>query len=195
MISRSIFSNLPTTSNRHIYNPVNDGIVLQPINVSVLPPDVIAGLEKVEIDYTIPMSNKTYEVISSDYNQYIQLYNILYNIVQTYSDPTLVLLLRIAREALQGAINSYAIYGDNLVSKLDALNLQQQVNECISKKNEHVVATATSTLTIMRTFKLAPVFNYYIVLYGMPIAGVGFDPVRINFLVNLLNRVGINPYK
>lgn len=194
MISRSIFSNLPTPTNRHIYNPVNDDN-LRPIVLKVLPPEVIDCLEKVETDYTLPMSDKNYEIISSDYNEYIQLYNILYNIVQTYNDPLLVRLLRIAREALQGAINSYAIYGDNLVCKLDSLNLQQQVNECISGKNEHVVATATSTLTITRTFKLAPVFNYYIVLYGMPVAGVGFDPIRINFLVNLLNRIGVNPYK
>lgn len=195
MISRSIFSNATANSYRPIYNPVDNGQVLQPINASILPPDVIASLEKVELKYTLPMSDKNYEVIPSDYNQYIQLYNILYNIVQTYSDPTLIVLLRIAKEALQGAINSYAIYGDNLACKLDTLNLQQQVNDCLSNKNEHTVATATGTLTVTRSFKLAPVFNYYIVLYGLPVAGVGFDPIRINFLVNLLNRVGIKPYK
>uniref|UniRef100_A0A6C0DQ85 Uncharacterized protein n=1 Tax=viral metagenome TaxID=1070528 RepID=A0A6C0DQ85_9ZZZZ len=195
MISKSIFSNATATAYRPIYNPVDNGVVLRPINASILPPDVVASLEAVELNYTLPMSNKNYEVIPNDYNQYVQLYNILYNIVQTYTDPTLITLLKIAKEALQGAINSYAIYGDNIACKLDALNLQQQVNDCLSNKNEHTVATGSGTMTITRSFKLAPVFNYYIVLYGMPAAGVGFDPIRINFLVNLLIRVGINPYK
>jgi hypothetical protein len=67
----------------------------------------------------------------------------------------------------------------------------------LTGKNEKVVemAQASGQLNITKSFKLAPVFNYYIIIYGMPAYGVGFDPVKINFLVDILKSKGINPYK
>lgn len=194
MNSVSLFSNQPTTGNRPLYAPIGSG-TLKPGGISSLPDNVVLSLGQIEQLYTAPTADKLYETIPTDYNQYIQLYNILYNILSTSTDPTLKLLLNIVKEALQSAINAYTIYGDNLACKLDTLNLQQQVNDCLSNKNSHQVATAVGNLNVTRKFTLAPVFNYYIVLYGMPSPGEGFDPVRINFLVNLLNRVGVNPYK
>ena len=58
-----------------------------------------------------------------------------------------------------------------------------------------MVATATGQLAITKTFKLANVFNCYLIIYGMPAPGVGFDPVKINFLVKILKQNGIDPYK
>jgi hypothetical protein len=71
------------------------------------------------------------------------------------------------------------------------------VNDILSNKNEKFVevATATGQLTIVKTFKLAAVFNYYIIIYGMPAYGVGFDPTKINFLVTILEGLGVDPFK
>ena len=163
--------------------------------LSIITAEDLAALQYIELNYGQPMSNKNYEAIPSDYNKYIELYALIYGISQTTQDPKMLVLLKIVNEALQGAINAYTIFGDNLAFKLSNLNLQKQIDDILSNKNEHVVATASGQLSVTKKFTLAPVFNYYIVLYGMPVFGVGFDPLKINFLVGLLTRIGINPYK
>jgi hypothetical protein len=50
-------------------------------------------------------------------------------------------------------------------------------------------------LNITKSFKLASVFNNYILIYGLPKYGVGFDPAKIAFLADLLKKKGIDPYK
>jgi hypothetical protein len=98
---------------------------------------------------------------------------------------------------LVGAINSYALYGSNVSLTLDKVGLNKTINDILTGKNEKFIemAQATGQLTITKSFKLAPVFNYYIIIYGMPAFGVGFDPIKINFLVDVLKSKGINPYK
>lgn len=211
MISKSMFEQKSYYEFRDLRNPVsNDGMPFHPYwsdvpiepcihdasnALAVITSDDLSALQFIELNYGQPMSNKNYEAIPSDYNKYIELYALIYSILQNTDDPKLMVLLKITNEALQGAINAYTIYGDNLAFKLSNLNLQKQIDDILSKKNEHVVASASGQLSVTKKFTLAPVFNYYIVLYGMPIFGIGFDPLKINFLVGLLTRIGINPYK
>jgi hypothetical protein len=118
-------------------------------------------------------------------------------IILKTSSPQLKLLFRIAQDALIGAINSYTIYGDNLLLKLDKTNLQNKINDILSNKNEKLVELANTSgqLTLKKTFKLAAVFNNYILIYGCPAYGVGFDPAKIDFLANILRKMGINPFR
>ena len=216
MISKSMFTQQSYYEFREYINPVtNRGVPLHPYysdvpfmdcsQVIVIPDTsnalaVITGedldtLKYIELNYGKNMANKTYEAMPNDYNKYIQLYSLIHGISQNTTNEKILTLLKITEEALQGAVNSYAIYGDNLALKLSTLNLQNQVNTILSNKNENVVATGSGQLSVTKTFKLAPVFNYYIVLYGMPLTGVGFNPLKIKFLEGLLTRIGINPYK
>jgi hypothetical protein len=57
------------------------------------------------------------------------------------------------------------------------------------------VVTSTGQLSVNKTFKLAPVFNLYILIYGMPEFGVGFDQIKISYLIDILKQNGIDPYK
>ena len=134
---------------------------------------------------------------TNSYDKYVTLYFVLYKVLERTIDPNLKLLFKITQEALLGAMNSYAIYGNNLFLKLENNNLQNQINDILSKKNEKVVelANATGQLNITKSFKLASVFNNYILIYGLPQYGVGFDPVKIAFLADLLRNKGIDPYK
>jgi hypothetical protein len=50
-------------------------------------------------------------------------------------------------------------------------------------------------MSITKTFTLAPIFNYYIIIFGMPAYGVGFDPVKVYFLEQILKNMGVNPYQ
>jgi len=153
-------------------------------------------LRIIEGFYGQNMAEKKYYNIPSDYTQYVQYYILLETIQSKIKNDTLSLLVKFAQDTLIGAINSYTLYGNNIVLQLDKTNLEQRVQDILSNKNQRVVeiANATGQLTITKTFKLAPVFNYYILIFGMPAFGVGFDPNKVGFLLDILNQNNISPY-
>lgn len=195
-VSKSLFTNsIVPCHSRVLYNPI-----IQNNNVSdiiLVNKDFVNTLKTIEKFYIRNIANKNYEEIPNDYNKYVTLYFVLYKVLQRTIDPKLKLLFKITQEALLGAMNSYVIYGDNLFLKLENKNLQNQINDILSNKNEKVVelANATGQLNITKSFKLASVFNNYILIYGLPKYGVGFDPAKIAFLADLLKKKGIDPYK
>jgi hypothetical protein len=202
--SKSIFTNTTVFSNtRSLIDPISLGIysissggdttsdVLDFLTASYL-----SILRIIETQYGSNMANKTYENIPSDYNKYAQLVSDLKVIQTKTTNTTLTLLLKIAEETLVGAVNSYALYGDNLILQVDKTNLEKRVNDILTDKNTKLVENtfSYSNMSVQKTFKLAAVFNYYIMIYGLPAQGVGFDPVKISFLVNILTEKGIDPY-
>jgi hypothetical protein len=203
--ARNLFVNGSVTTNysRPLYNPVigtggggaGGGGGGGSCDLALIDTKEYNNLYTIEHLYGDPLSNKNYEQISSDYNQYIILYNQVLELIKQATDKRLIILLKLAKETLEGAINAYALYGLNVSLTFDKTNLQNTINTILSGKNEHMVATATGQLSITKTFKLANVFNCYLIIYGMPMAGIGFDPVKINFLVKMLKQHGIDPYK
>lgn len=197
-ISKSLFNGTldPTTSCRSLYNPIYqhsrgaDDLIL--LNASFM-----TTLRTIEEFYAKNMALKQYEKIPNDYQRYVGLYVTLQRVIGQTSSVQLRTLFRIAQEALVGAINSYTIYGDNLLLKLDKTNLQNRINDILSNKNEKLIEMANTTgqLNIKKSFKLASVFNNYILIYGLPEYGVGFDPAKVDFLANILRKMGVNPYK
>jgi hypothetical protein len=157
----------------------------------------IKTLQIIQEFYVKNMAIKHYEKIPGDYERYIALYATLHRMILKTPSPQLRLLFTIAQEALVGAINSYSIYGDNLLLRLDKTNLQNRINDILTNKNEKLVEIPTTNgqMSVKKSFKLAPVFNNYILVYGLPPYGVGFDPAKIDFLANILRKNGINPYK
>jgi hypothetical protein len=194
-VSKCIFNNNVIVSNsKSLINCVNlnsDNNDLVLLNKSFY-----KTLSIIEKFYGHNMANKHYEKIPNSYTNYVAFYVTLQNIIKKTHNPQLRLLFQLAQDTLVGAINSYTIYGDNLILQLDKTNLQKKVNDILSNKNETMleVATATGQLSLNKTFKLAPVFNTYILIYGCPEFGVGFDPSKISFLADLLTKMGINPY-
>ena len=195
-VSKSLFNNTMIPSgSRSLYNPIyqangNSDMIL--FNASFM-----KTLQTIENFYVHYMATKQYEKIPNDYQRYVGLYVTMQKIILKTSSPQLKLLFQLAQDALIGAINSYTIYGDNLLLKLDKTNLQNKINDILSNKNEKLVELANTTgqLTLKKTFKLAAVFNNYILIYGCPAYGVGFDPIKIDFLANILRKMGINPFK
>jgi hypothetical protein len=202
MVSRSMFSNKVTSNyQRPIYNPVGvstaDGTGGTGSSDLALITDDLPSFKIIEMYYGSKMENKLYEQIPNDYNQYVELYVMVNKVKAKIKNEKLLILVQIAQEALVGAINSYALYGSNIALTIDKVGLQKTIDDILSGKNEKFIemAQATGQLTITKKFRLAPVFNYYIIIYGMPEFGVGFDPIKINFLVGVLQKMGINPYK
>ena len=70
---------------------------------------------------------------------------------------------------------------------------QKKVDEILSGKNEikAMHGDVCGEFVIAKTFKLAPLYSYYIHLYGMPAFGVGFDPKKLQLVKAILSKHGI----
>ena len=210
--SKSIFTNSTVSSStRSLFRPAS--LTITPSDVASSGGIVIDGgattdvldflttsylniLRIIETQYGANMANKTYENIPSNYTNYTQLVTTLKTIQTKTTNSTLTLLLKLAEDTLVGSVNSYTLYGDNLLLQVDKSNLEKRVNDILTDKNTKLVENtfSYSNMSVQKTFKLAAVFNYYIMIYGLPVQGVGFDPVKISFLVDILTEKGIDPY-
>ena len=203
MVSKSMFSNaVQFNKMRPLYNPVFSSQAIAAGgegsgDLSFITADDLVSFKEIEQKYGYRIEHKLYEQIPNDYDKYIKLYVMVNKVKAKIKNDKLLTLVQIAQEALVGAINSYALYGSNVSLTLDKVGLNKTINDILTGKNEKFIemAQATGQLSITKSFKLAPVFNYYIIIYGMPAFGVGFDPIKINFLVDVLKGKGINPYK
>jgi len=198
--SKSFFSNKMTLSyTRSLIDPITLGSGTGAISQQEafnIDNTFINVLKVIETMYGSNMANKTYEQIPNNYDQYALLLKAVRDQQAITTNTDLALLYKIAEETLVGAVNSYTIYGENALLRVDKATLEKRVQDLISQVNVTNIAnpTSTSSMGITQTVKLAAVYNYYIMLYGMPESGVGFDPVKITFLVDILNNNGINPY-
>ena len=196
-VSKSMFNNMIITKKRNLIGYGGDSIITNNNELSLITDDNLIDLNKIYTLYSSNMARKQYENIPNDFNLYVDLYVMVEKLKSKITNNVITTLVRIVENALVGAINSYALYGYNVSLNLDKVGLKKTIDDILSGKNEKVVemAQASGQLSITKSFKLAPVFNYYIIIYGMPAYGVGFDPVKINFLVDILKSKGINPYK
>jgi hypothetical protein len=210
--SKSIFTNSTVSSNtRSLIRPTSLTITAADVASSggividggattdvldFLSTSYLNILRIIETQYGANMANKTYENIPSNYTNYTQLVSTLKIIQTKTTNSTLTLFLKLAEDTLVGSVNSYTLYGDNLLLQVDKSNLEKRVNDILTDKNTKLVENtfSYSNMSVQKTFKLAAVFNYYIMIYGLPVQGVGFDPVKISFLVDILTEKGINPY-
>lgn len=196
--SKSLFTNTPTNSQfRSLIDPVSIGIAgTTSSELTFLTDSYLNILKIIETMYGSNMANKTYEQIPTDYTQYTNLVTSIQNIQSQTSNSTMSLLLKIAEETLVGAYNSFTLYGDNIFLQLDKATLEKRVEDILSNKNVQTVenTASSSNMSLTQTFHLATVFNYYIKIYGLPPSGTGFDPVKITFLVKILQSKDIDPY-
>lgn len=199
MVGKSLFNNTTHSGlSRSLLNPISLG---QTTTASSSEVDLISTayydiLKIIESMYGANMASKTYEDIPNNYDQYVQLYESLQTLQAQTTNNDLTLLLQIAEHTLVGAVNSYTIYGENVLLRVDKTTLENRVSELLNKVNVESVndGESDSNLGVVRAFRLAPVYNYYIMIYGMPASGAGFDPVKISFLVDILTEKGIDPY-
>jgi hypothetical protein len=202
-VAKSMFTNTTTVINaRSSRNPVSNAVLVPPI-IPVLPynvyldPESLQSLQEVETFYSSNLRNKTYTSIPTKYQQYIDLYALIDSTRDAITDPNTLLVYTIVEDALVGAINAFTLYTQNASLRLDNTNLQNTISTIMSNKNDATVSVPTGNtgqLSITKTFTLAPVFNYYIVMFGMPAYGVGFDPNKIYFIEQILINMGVNPY-
>ena len=201
--SKSLFTNNTVFSNeRSLFNPISFVIAVQTIGTGTsqeldsLTKYYMDIIKIIQTDYSSKIANKTYESIPTDFTQYTNLVKEVQEMRSQTTNASVLLLLQIAEDTLRGAFNSLSLYGDNLLLQLDKADLQKQVADILSDKNVATIQSSMSTnsMTLTQSFQLAPVFNYYIRIYGAPLQGEGFDPVKIAFIIYTLEENGVDPY-
>jgi len=104
-------------------------------------------------------------------------------------------LLTMIEYALKGATTAYALNNENIGYTIKNAALQKQIDDILSNKN--VITTtgdATGGYAASKSFTLIPLYSYYILVYGLPAQGAGFDPNKLSLINNALVKNNINPY-
>ena len=157
--------------------------------------DLTGALNTIQNQYVKKEAIKQYLEIPELMSQYLLLNDIMTSSIAKQRNSNLKLLFNIANDGLLGALNSKTLNADNIDLQLQVLMLNKRVDDILSGKNEvSALGDVQGEISISKTFKLAPLYSYYIYLYGMPAYGVGFDASKLSLLVSILNKYDINPY-
>jgi hypothetical protein len=158
--------------------------------------DLTLALNKIQNEYVSKEAAKKYLEIPELMSQYLSLNDTMMTSIAKQRNTNLRLLFQIAKDGLLGSLNSKTLNSDNVDFNFQVLMLNKKVEDILSGKNEMVaMGDVQGEFTVTKTFKLAPLYSYYIYLYGMPAYGVGFDAAKLSLLVTIMNKYGINPYK
>jgi len=156
----------------------------------------LESLVSIQNMYTSHLADRTYSDIPVDFTQYLKLREVANNAMLKYkSNYALSLLFQITVDGITGAINTYGLNTLNTETQVQNLYLQGVLQDIINGVNVTNAFHETSgTLSMRQNFQLAPLFRYYISLYGLPAPGVGFDPVKLSLVLTALENNGIDPY-
>ena len=188
--SKSLLTGAQNTS-KSMVNPVSTSSQ-QELQFGV---DLTGALNTIQNQYVKKEAIKQYLEIPELMSQYLLLNDIMTSSIAKQRNSNLKLLFNIANDGLLGALNSKTLNADNIDLQLQVLMLNKRVDDILSGKNEvSALGDVQGEISISKTFKLAPLYSYYIYLYGMPAYGVGFDSSKLSLLVSILNKYCINPY-
>lgn len=189
--SKSLITSSQNTSKSMI-NPVSNSSQ-QELQFGA---ELTTTLNRIETDYVYKMSNRNFLTIPDTVPAFLALNDIMLNSIAKQKNTNLRLLLQIARDGMDGALNSRKLFSDNAELDIRVLMLNKKNDDILSGKNEvKAIGSTTGNISITKTFRLVPLYSYYIYLYGMPAYGVGFDATKLSLLATILNKYGVNPYK
>ena len=158
--------------------------------------ELLNTLQKIETFYVGKMALRKYLEIPTSVPSFLSLNDTMLNAISKQKNTNLRLLFQIARDGMDGALHSRGLFVDNADLDIRVLMLNKKVEDILSGKNEvKAVGDTSGKITITKTFKLAPIYSYYIYLYGMPAYGVGFDATKLSLLATIMQKYGVNPYK
>ena len=158
--------------------------------------ELLNTLQKIETNYVEKMALRKYLEIPTSVPAFLSLNDTMLTAISKQKNTNLRLLFQIARDGMNGALHSRGLFVDNADLDIRVLMLNKKVEDILSGKNEvKAVGDTSGKITITKTFKLAPIYSYYIYLYGMPAYGVGFDASKLSLLASIMQKYGVNPYR
>lgn len=164
-------------------------------NETIFTSENLDALNKIHKFYTKPLGNQNYSDIPDNYLEYSDLYSSISNLQLKTSNKNIKLLLKITCEGLTGAIHSFGLDKSIIDLNIQNILLNNKIHDLLTNKNEQFALNNTDKkYTLQKTFTLAPIYSYYITIFGLPEKGAGFDPIKIQSLLSILQKYNINPY-
>ena len=214
MTSKSFLTNQTSCACgdfRLIYNPVSfplrinnvtgdeEVFLKEPQNTefSVVTRLYMKVIRFIESRYGFPSASKDFHLIPSSISLYSSLYNEMDRITNSIQNPDLKTLILCVKELLASSFNTRNLHVDNAIQLISINSLKEQIQDIIRNKNNEVIVKnqAVGQLSISQNFSLAPVYTYYISVYGMPPYQQGFNPLKLSYIADILNSIGIDPYE
>ena len=198
MYSKSIFNSQISSqiTSRSIINPIGQ-IINSPFmtNEYLFTIENLATLNKIHQFYTKPLGNQNYSDIPDNYLEYSELYSQISKLQLQTTNKNIKLLLKITCEGLTGAIHTLGLDKSIIDLNLQNILLQNKLQDILTNKNTNFsLDTSNKKYNLQKTFTLAPIYSYYITIFGLPENGQGFDPIKIQSLLAILQKYNINPY-
>jgi hypothetical protein len=188
--SKSLMTGAATVG-KSLINPVSTNSV-QELQFG---PAIVNAFNTIQTNYVGLMSNRKYLDINDNVSAYLALFDTMTTALSTQKNTNLKLLMQIATDGMTGALHSKTLSSDNTDLNMQVLLLNKKNDDILSGKNEVTALGNTSgEFVISKTFKLAPLYSYYIYLYGLPAFGVGFETAKLSLVATILTKYGINPY-
>jgi len=202
MTSRSLLSGLLNSSSRSLTSAVASSSVGASVDTTNVDYEIMTSaanigmIEFVEKNYGTHSAAKNYHLMDNNISVYNSVYGNMQNILNSINTPELVTLITAIKELLASSYNSIGLHKDNIIQNITISTLTDKVQDILSNKNKEVLLQQNNpgSLTITQTFTLAPVYNYYISIYGMPLQGQGFNPLKISYIAEILTSINVEPY-
>ena len=199
-MSRSLFGGrISSSSGTSMFSaPIKPKTIY--VTVQVIDPDydlsanTIITLKQINSDYVARLATRRFDSITTSLNEALILYDQIYQLQLTRKSDVVITLLQLTMNGLQGAMNVYVLYMRNIELQLSNTILEKKIETILSGKNDITAMTnGTGQIDIVKTFKLAPLYSYYIMMYGLPAFGVGFDLSKLSTIQKILVENGIDP--
>ena len=188
MSSKSLMTGSQNTS-KSVINPVSTSSQ-QELQFSA---PIIQALNVIESNYVEKMAMRKYLEIPDSVLDYLSLNDTMLAAIAKQKNTNLRLLFQIATDGMAGALHSKTLSADNTDLNFQVLMLNTKVEDILSGKNEvKALGENSGEFVITKTFKLSPLFSYYIYLYGMPAYGVGFDATKLSLLRTIMTKYGLS---
>ena len=188
MSSKSLMTSSKNTS-KSVINPVSTSSQ-QELQFSA---PIMFALNTIESDYVEKMAKRKYLEIPDSMLDYLTLNDTMLAYIAKQKNTNLRLLFQIATDGMAGALHSKTLSSDNTDLNFQVLMLNTKVEDILSGKNEvKALGENSGEFVITKTFKLSPLYSYYIYLYGMPAYGVGFDATKLSLLRTIMTKYGLS---
>jgi hypothetical protein len=106
------------------------------------------------------------------------------------------LLFKISRLGLVQIIAGLGIEKKTVEMNIQNVALQNKLTDMVLHRNMHTGISPTSSadpMLLRKTFTLAPIYSYYIAMYGIP--EKGFNYRLLSRIGQILKKYGIDPYQ
>jgi len=189
MYSKSLFGN-NYNSQKSFINPICNNMPF--INNELLfTSEQNKAINTIHKYYTKPLGNENFSNIVENYIEYSDLYSTISNLELNTTNKTIKILLKITLEGLTGAIHMSGLNRDMINTNIQNLILNNKLKSVLQYKQS--INSTNPKISLQKTFTLAPIYSYYIAIFGLP-KDNGFNPSKIKLLFTILTRYNINPY-